>query len=448
MGDDAHVAHRMIRAWHTGDMRSTTPADVAQRYPVDPTPSSWADSDDAIATSVTACANPTRARRVVLQSMLALSLAPLLPAPARAQCQPSWQQWRSFAARFVQNDGRVVNRDSGEGETVSEAQAYALFFALVANDPQAFERILTWTRDNLAGGDLTSALPAWKWGKRPNGSWGVIDSNPAADADLWLAYALIEAGRLWKSRGYGALGKTLMEQIARREVITLSGLGTVLLPGPEGFRLDGGVWRLNPSYLALPLLRRLAVEDPQGPWNAIAESTMLILGSTAKHALAPDWIAWSASAGFHPDPEKGETGSFDAIRVYLWAGMTDPADPLHRPILDALAGMEAHVSANPAPPLSVGAWTGTRDGIGPVGFSGALLPYLRARRQLKLAQQQELRITAMLEAGKQLSPLRYYDAVLLLFGKGHSEHRFRFDKLGRLNPRWRQACDSATRTKS
>lgn len=442
------MSHRMTHAWRAAIMPSTRRTGGAQSPLADTPAASYGDADDAVTASIPARAAPARARRVALQAMLALGLAPLLPAPARAQCSPAWSQWRSFAARFVQNDGRVVNRDSGEEETVSEAQAYALFFALVANEPQAFERILTWTRDNLAGGDLTSALPAWKWGKRPNGSWGVIDPNSAADADLWLAYALLEAGRLWKSRGYGALGKTLMEQIARREVVTLSGLGTVLLPGPEGFRLDGGVWRLNPSYLALPLLRRLAVEDPQGPWNAIAESTLLILASTAKQALAPDWIAWSASGGFHPDPEKGETGSFDAIRVYLWAGMTDPADPLHRPILDALAGMEAHVSTNPVPPLSVGAWTGARDGTGPIGFSGALLPYLRARRQLKLAQQQELRIVAMLEAGKQLRPLRYYDAVLLLFGKGHTEHRFRFDKQGRLNPRWRQACDSATRTKS
>lgn len=394
-------------------------------------------------------ARATHERRLALQAMCALGLAPLIvPAPAQAQCGPGWTQWRAFAARFVQRDGRVVNRDSGEDETVSEAQAYALFFALVANDRDAFERILTWTRDNLAGGDLTSNLPAWKWGKRDDGKWAVIDGNSAADADLWMAYALLEAGRLWKARGYTAMGKLLMDQIVRREVVTVSGLGTVLLPGSEGFRLDGGVWRLNPSYLALPVLRRLANEDPNGPWNAIADSTLLILNGAARHAFAPDWIAWSASAGFHPDPEKGEAGSFDAIRVYLWAGMTDPADPLYRPILDALAGMETHVSQNAAPPRSVGAWSGTREGIGPIGFSGALLPYLRARRQLKLVQQQELRITAMLEAGKQSRPLRYYDAALLLFGKGHSEHRFRFDKHGRLNPRWRQACDSATRTKS
>ncbi len=387
-------------------------------------------------------------RRLALQAMCALGLVPLVSARVEAQCGPGWTQWRGFTTRFVQRDGRVVNRDSGEDETVSEGQAYALFFALVANDRDTFERILTWTRDNLAGGDLTGALPAWKWGKRSDGNWGVIDPNSAADADVWIAYALLEAGRLWKARGYTALGKVLTDQIARREVATLSGLGTVLLPGPQGFQRDGGVWRLNPSYLALPVLRRLAHEDPGGPWNAIAESTLHILSGTAKHAVAPDWIAWSAANGLHPDPDKGEVGSFDAIRVYLWAGMTDPGDPLHRPILDALAGMEAHVSQSSTPPLSVGAWSGARDGVGPIGFSGALLPYLRARRQLKLAQQQELRITAMLEAGRQQRPLRYYDAALLLFGKGYSEHRFRFDKHGRLNPRWRQACDSATRTKS
>jgi endoglucanase len=59
-----------------------------------------------------------------------------------------------------------------------------------------FDRLLHWTQANLAGGDLQTHLPAWLWGKqgRP-----VEDSRPnsASDADVWMAYALIEAGRLW-----------------------------------------------------------------------------------------------------------------------------------------------------------------------------------------------------------------------------------------------------------
>jgi endoglucanase len=39
-----------------------------------------------------------------------------------------------------------------------------LFFALVANDRAQFERLLSWTQNNLANGDLRAQQPAWLWG--------------------------------------------------------------------------------------------------------------------------------------------------------------------------------------------------------------------------------------------------------------------------------------------
>src|SRR5207253_9506464 len=105
-----------------------------------------------------------------------------------------------------------------------------------------------WTENNLAQGDLTAHLPAWIWGKRDDGSWGVIDTNPAADADLWIAYTLLEAGRLWQERRYTALGSVIAARIVRDETATLPGLGRTVLPGPVGFRLRADAWRLNPSY--------------------------------------------------------------------------------------------------------------------------------------------------------------------------------------------------------
>ncbi|MEK9939779.1 MAG: glycosyl hydrolase family 8, partial [Methylotenera sp.] len=78
--------------------------------------------------------------------------------------------------------------------TTSEGQAYALFFALVANDQPQFERLLQWTQLNLAQGNLATNLPAWHWGQKADGSWGVIDGNSASDADIWIVYTLLEAG--------------------------------------------------------------------------------------------------------------------------------------------------------------------------------------------------------------------------------------------------------------
>ena len=58
----------------------------------------------------------------------------------------AWDHYRSCC---IQPDGRVIDR-SRQNVTTSEGEAYALFFALVQNDPALFSRLLSWTRNNLS----------------------------------------------------------------------------------------------------------------------------------------------------------------------------------------------------------------------------------------------------------------------------------------------------------
>src|SRR6516225_4500272 len=126
--------------------------------------------------------------------------------------------WRSYTAAFMDDQVRVIDHDASD-RTTSEAQAYAMFFALVANDRARFDGLLRWTELNLASGDLTAHLPAWLWGRRPNKEWGVIDANSASDADVWMAYTLFEAGRLWGQQRYTELGAALADRIAAEEIV-------------------------------------------------------------------------------------------------------------------------------------------------------------------------------------------------------------------------------------
>jgi len=107
------------------------------------------------------------------RTIAALVAVIVLIAAALAWCwrERHWQAWEAFSKVFVQADGRVIDRTAGDRST-SEAQAYGLFFALVANDRVRFERILNWTVNNLAQGDLSTHLPAWLWGSTEAGGWG------------------------------------------------------------------------------------------------------------------------------------------------------------------------------------------------------------------------------------------------------------------------------------
>ncbi|HEX3380211.1 MAG TPA: cellulose synthase complex periplasmic endoglucanase BcsZ [Paraburkholderia sp.] len=352
-----------------------------------------------------------------------------------------WSAWRSFVTRFVQADGRVIDYSTPAQQTTSEGQSYALFFALVANDRASFDKLLGWTRANLAGNQFDAQnvrLPAWQWGKKPDGSYGVLDANSASDSDLWIAYDLLQAGRLWHDTAYTQLGEALAARIAHDEVVSLPGLGPMLLPGAQGFKV-GSVTRLNPSYLPLPVLRALAHDLPDGPWARLADNAYQFVKTVSPQGFAPDWAAWQ-NGQFAVDPKNGDVGSYDAIRVYLWAGLASPADPLAKPWLAALGGMRAKVAQNGFPPEKVAATTGASSGEGPLSYWGALAPYFKAlgdEHGLGLAR---TRLAALDASVPGREPV-YYDRVLGLFGTGFIDGRYRFDEAGRLVPAWRTACD-------
>lgn len=368
-----------------------------------------------------------------LRCLLAV-LVLLLPIAGRtAEACTVWPAWEGFREKFVNAGGRVVDRGSAQSLTTSEGQSYGLFFALVANDRPAFERILRWTEENLAGGDLTARLPAWQWGKRADDSWGILDENAASDSDLWIAYALAEAGRLWKIERYTALATLLAERILREESEVLPGLGPTLLPGPQGFKTGTDTWKLNPSYVPLQVVQRMAALYPKAAWRKMLPGSADLIVRSAPRGFAPEWILYKAGEGFQPDAETQGEGSYNAVRVYLWAGMLANDEPLRTVLLKRLQPMAAKVDAGGTPPEKVDTRGGSASGAGPAGFSAALIPFLTALGKRDLAEQQRLRVIAR---GATERDDNYYDQVLILFGLGWAEGHYRFTRDGRLQPRW------------
>ncbi|VEB90907.1 endo-1,4-D-glucanase [Citrobacter koseri] len=173
--------------------------------------------------------------------------------------------------------------------TTSEGQSYALFFALAANDRPAFDLILDWTQNNLAQGSLQAHLPAWLWGQKDPSTWAVLDANSASDGDIWMAWSLLEAGRLWKTSRYTDTGAALLKRIAREEVVTVPGLGSMLLPGNVGFA-EKTRWRFNPSYLPPQLAQYFTRFG--APWTTLRETNMRLLMETAPKGFSPDWVRY------------------------------------------------------------------------------------------------------------------------------------------------------------
>jgi endo-1,4-beta-D-glucanase Y len=394
--------------------------------------------------------SPSIRTRVNLRRCLtaaALSFAMLNDMACRAT--PTWPLWESYAAKFVDGQGRVVDH-SAQDRTTTEGEAYAMFFALVANDRSRFDKLVDWTEGNLAQGDLTLHLPAWSWGRADDGSWRVLDPHPAADADLWMAYALEEAGRMWDVDRYSKLGALMAQRVAHQEVVLVPGVGTTMIPGAEGFHPDPTTWYVNPSYLPPSLLEYFAKSDPQSPWQQVLASLPDVVAAQSGYAM--DWMKVGAD-GIHPSAppaavQDAEThgkptgvaiGSYDAIRVYLWLGLADPKTPGVRRAMDGVGGMAAYMNAHPTPPAQVDASGKILSEDAPPGFSAAVLPYLHAMglKQQEAAQATRLAATRDVKTGLYGREGNYYDQNLALFATGWSEQRFRFEADGKLKVKWK-----------
>lgn len=387
---------------------------------------------------------------VRLWCALLLMLFQMPVALAQQNCTIHWPLWNDFRTYFIQDSGRVLDASTTKQHSSSEGQSYAMFFALVAGDRRTFDRLWAWSIDNLGAGDLSQRLPAWIWGQDDDNTWRVLDENSASDADLWFVYALLEAGRLWQDPSYTRQAHALLALVESKELADLPGFGLMLLPGKHDFvKPQDSAWQLNPSYLPVPLLRRLQRESSTGPWGRIADNTAALMEAVSPHGFAPDWVTYQTldpSPGFVTDPVKGPVGSHDAIRTYLWAGMTAPQDSLHTRMLKVLDGMvDVTRDQHGVPPESVDVTTGAPTGAGPFGFSAALVPYFKAKGQSVLLMQQRARVEAMLRKSIMPESLQqgqppYYDYVLSLFGMGWADNYFSFKADGTLSISWENEC--------
>ncbi len=363
--------------------------------------------------------------------------SPPQPAQQPEECHPAWPAFAEFQSRFIDPAGKVVDFSDANQHTTSEGQAYALFFSLVANDRKLFDKILDWTGKNLVEGELTTDLPAWEWANAGDKKNSVLDTNSASDADLWLSYTLLEAGRLWDEPRYTQIGKALAEHILTSEVEDIPGLGWTLMPGRWGFIEDAVTWRLNPSYVPIPLLTYFALYLDEPRWSDVLESSKTLIAATS-HGFASDWIVYRHPKGFMPDKKTNARGSYDAIRVYLWAGFIAPTDDSRAELLARLAGMRAALTELAIPPESIDTRVGKPEGQGPIGFSAALIPYLTATGDFEAAEAQRQRVRGHKPPAE---PLGYYGSALSLFGLGFDEGRFAFQLDGQLATPWIEGCD-------
>ena len=238
---------------------------------------------------------------------------------------------------------------------------------------------------------------------------------------MWIAYCLLEAGRLWNEPDYTQKGQKMLT-LLKEQVRDIDNLGKVLLPGRVGFDKGDSV-KLNPSYYPLFILKRFALEDPY--WNEVFDGSLRVLLRSAPAGISPDWATFSKNGELLPVDDIDNTiGSYNSIRVYLWAGMMSPRDPAYKTLREHFAPMVALTEKLNMPPEKVNVNTLEVNQAAGDGFGACLLEYLGESKTADFVR------TVLVNTP--IEKANYYRNVLALYGIGFDQGLFAFDQDGRV----------------
>lgn len=247
-------------------------------------------------------------------------------------------QWREFTLRYVTPEGRVV--DTGNGNiSHSEGQGYGMLFAVQFNDRRTFQKIWDWTQRNLQ--IRPDKLFAWRWEPNQAGGGGVTDLNNASDAEVLIAWALLQASQRWNRSDFAQSAAQILSDL-RSTCFHESELGLVLLPAQKGFVRDEDILILNPSYFIFPALRDLSEFTLREEMQALGNVGMDLCknGTFGPTGLVADWVVVDGKTiSLAGEYEFSENFGYDAIRVPLQIAWVRPNSPLLRPYADFWRGL-------------------------------------------------------------------------------------------------------------
>ena len=241
---------------------------------------------------------------------------------SNSACSQENSIWKTYKDHFISEDGRVIDYYQDQ-VSHSEGQSYGMILAVEHNDKELFNKILDWTNNNLNVRE--DNFLAWKWGKRQNGKWDVVDYNNATDGDVLFAYALLLAHQKWGDDSYKASALKIIKEVRGKLTYNWQG-NSFLLPGYYGFIKPGGAV-INPAYFIYPAYRLFSEVDDKDFWDKIYKDSYRVLNKASFSTLnlPPDWMILKDS-GISVFSDRSKNFGYEAIRVPLYISMDKKTD--------------------------------------------------------------------------------------------------------------------------
>lgn len=233
------------------------------------------------------------------------------------------------------NDYKKIYWESGSGRTLdkqqndittSEGQSYTMLRAVWEDDKPTFDKSWEWTKTHLQREDK---LFSWKWGKKPDGSYGLLTEqggqNTAADADSDIALALLMGASRWQQQEFLDDARQIIPSIWEEEVITAAGKPYLASNSLEKASKQDAV--INVSYMAPYAYRAFAKVDTKHDWNGLVDSSYEFITQTIEKPidrptsakLPPDWVSLNKTTGeitaLKDSPTLTTNYGYDAMRT-------------------------------------------------------------------------------------------------------------------------------------
>lgn len=244
--------------------------------------------------------------------------------------------WRTYKRNFIKDSGQII--DTSSYVTTSEGQSYALLRSLTMNDKVEFDRVWTWTQDNLQVRE-TDSLFAWKVALDEKGVNHLSDTNSASDADEDIALALYKAYLKWGDKRYLNDSKKIINDIWRMEVVKRNNR-LYLVSAPEG--ATGSKLLVNPSYLSPSSYKTFSKIDPLHNWQKLADDSYSLLEqiqARSQVGIFSNWIAilpnGDLSSASELVTQSADSFGYDAFRIN-WRMADDIHDKRAQEILAKL----------------------------------------------------------------------------------------------------------------
>ncbi len=234
--------------------------------------------------------------------------------------------WQYYKKTYIQADGRVIDVTSPNLQSTSEGQSYAMLQAVQEQDHDYFDRVYQWTLSNLAV--RHDGLFAWLWGRKPDGSWGVIQENggmnSATDGDEQTAVALINAYNTWKEQKYLTEAMSLMKSIYASDTASYNNQKYVVAGNwaNDSIANPEPILFINPSYLQLTDYRLFSRYDNADNWNGIINTSFDVLNNCTFDSsniamLPPNWCLINTDRFNinYTNPSFPPVYSYDAFRT-------------------------------------------------------------------------------------------------------------------------------------